>query len=55
MSHSTKKLGKSKGKICISHIDTHTGRPTDTKVNIEYTLSGFQDFLLKTYHKGSVQ
>ena len=28
---------------------------TDTKVNTEDTLSGFQEFFLSTYHQGLVQ
>ena len=45
--------------LCSPRIDTgthtHTHRPTDTKVNTEDTLSGFQEFFPSTYHQGSVQ
>ena len=37
-------------KVCsVARVqtDTHTHRQTDTKVNIEDTLSGFQEFFLQ--------
>ena len=41
-----KSVPRSKGVLCSLRADTHTqtDRQTDTKVNTEDTLSGFQDF-----------
>ena len=41
-------------KVC-SVARVQTDRQTDTKVNTEDTLSGFQELFLSTYHQGSVQ
>ena len=41
-------------KVC-SVDRTQTDRQTDTKVNTEDILSGFQEFFLSNYHQGSVQ
>ena len=43
-------------KVC-SVARSQTDRQTDTKVNTEDTLSGFQDFsnFPSTYHQGAVQ
>ena len=37
----------SKGVLCSPRTDAQTHRQTDTKVNTEGTLSGFQDFFLQ--------
>ena len=41
-----KKTPRSKGVLCSSHVDRQLHTQTYTKVNIEYTLSGFQEFFL---------
>ena len=50
---SKNQVSRPKGVLCRSHAN----RQTDTKVNTEDTLSGYQDFsnFPSTYHQGAVQ